>query len=262
MCDSASVENCGAFHADVGSAAVNLDAHAVARHGELRRKTRAGRLVECDVGHDAAAEKGGFAPFCAVEELIGDEEIHRRIIFAKRAHRADGNDVLDAENFQRIDVGAVIDFARREEMAASVARKKSDAAAFERAHDECIRGIAEGSLDADFTRVGKTRHLIEAAAADDADFDGIGFGCSLGLYGFCHGGVQCSPNALDEDTRQIKNITRPRQARSPIGRRGRADTRRGRAGRARKARANLPGQLRESNAFYFRASSSGTDRIP
>ncbi len=43
-------------------------------------------------------------------------------------------------------------------MAASVAREKCDAAAFERADDEGVGRIAEGSLHAHFAGVGKAGH--------------------------------------------------------------------------------------------------------
>src|ERR1700722_4606552 len=56
-------------------------------------------------------------------------------------------------------------------MAASVAGEKRDATTFERPRDKSVRGIAEGSLHADFACAGKAGHAVEAAAADDPDLD-------------------------------------------------------------------------------------------
>ena len=56
-----------------------------------------------------------------------------------------------------------------------MAREKSDALAFERADNDGIGGIAEGSLDANFARVGEAVHVIQAAAADNADLYGFSF---------------------------------------------------------------------------------------
>lgn len=54
-------------------------------------------------------------------------------------------------------------------MAATVAGKKRDALAFDNAGDYGFRGIAEGSLDADFFAFKEAFHRIKAAAADDSD---------------------------------------------------------------------------------------------
>ena len=60
----------------------------------MRRKMRAGGLVETDVRHDAAAEKRAMRSARAIEELIGDEKIERLQIVPQRADGADGNDPL------------------------------------------------------------------------------------------------------------------------------------------------------------------------
>jgi hypothetical protein len=53
-------------------------------------------------------------------------------------------------------------------MSHSVTRQKSDALAFERAEDKLIRRPSEGSLDFNLIDLCEFRHLIEAAAANDA----------------------------------------------------------------------------------------------
>src|SRR5580700_1281626 len=97
---------------------------------------RAGGLVETDVRDDAATEKCSDAQARTIKELIGDKEIERRQIIAKRADGAHGNNPLRAKQLHREDVCAIVDFARREKMAASVAGEKRDATAFERTGDK------------------------------------------------------------------------------------------------------------------------------
>src|SRR6202021_2225681 len=148
---------------------------------------RASGLVEADVSHDAATEKCGDSQARAIEELVGDEEIERRQIIAQRAYRAYGNNSFRAEQLHREDVRAIVDFARREEMAASVAGEKRDTTIFEGPRDKSVRGIAEGSLHADFACAGKAGHAVEAAAADDADLDR--FFRAATLFGLGHASI-------------------------------------------------------------------------
>src|SRR5580692_9491617 len=104
----------------------------------------------------------------AVEKLIGNEELKRRQILAQRAHRAHGNDLLDAEHLHGADVRAIVDFRRRNEVPATVPREKRNALAFQGADYDGLRWIAKGRLDATLTRVGEAAHVIETAAADDS----------------------------------------------------------------------------------------------
>ena len=55
-------------------------------------------------------------------------------------------------------------------MTAAMTRQKGNALFGERANDKGIRGLAEGSLNLDLIDIRQLRHLIEPAAADDADF--------------------------------------------------------------------------------------------
>ena len=126
-------------------------------------------------------KKVAMRPPGAIEKLIGDQKIQRRQVVAQRAYRADGNDAFDAEHFHRADVGAVVDVARRIHVAAAVTREKCHALPFQRADDDCVGGIAERSLHADFARIGEAGHGIEAAAADDADLHPFDFSDLLDL---------------------------------------------------------------------------------
>ena len=55
-------------------------------------------------------------------------------------------------------------------MTLAVAREEGDFAAFEGAEGEDFAGVAEGGFDAVFRDVGEAVHVVEPAAADDANF--------------------------------------------------------------------------------------------
>jgi hypothetical protein len=104
----------------------------------------------------------------AINELVSDEKFAGREFFFERANRADGDDAIHADKFEGIDVGAVIDFRRKNAMAAAVSREERNPSTFEKARDDGFRGIAEGRVDADFLGVRKAFHVVKAAAADDS----------------------------------------------------------------------------------------------
>ncbi len=106
----------------------------------------------------------------AVDELVGNDEVGGLVLFLERADGGDGEDALDAELFEGVNVGAEVELGGQDAMAAAVAREKSDLAALELAEDEGVGRRAEGRFDALFVNVGESGHGIKPAAADDADF--------------------------------------------------------------------------------------------
>ena len=106
----------------------------------------------------------------AVEELVGDDKLHRLVFFLKRSNGGDGDDTLDAELLETMDIGAKVQFAGENAMAAPMTREKGDSAALENAADIGVGRSAEGRFDADFFDFGQARHRVEPAAADDSDF--------------------------------------------------------------------------------------------
>ena len=54
-------------------------------------------------------------------------------------------------------------------MVATMAGQKSDAGVFEGADNQRVRGVAKGGFDADFFNIREGVHLVQAAAADNAD---------------------------------------------------------------------------------------------
>ena len=66
------------------------------------------------------------------------------MLFLQRADGGDGQDALDAELLEAVDVGAEVQLAGQDAVAASVPRQEGDAAAFQRAQDVSLRGGPKG----------------------------------------------------------------------------------------------------------------------
>ena len=130
----------------------------------------ADRIAEGDVADDAVAEKSGDAMKGAIDELVGHDEVGGLVLFLERADGGDGDDALDAEFLEGVNVGAEVQLGGKNAMAAAVAREKGDFAALELAEDKGVRWIAERRFYALFVDVGESGHGIKPAAADDADF--------------------------------------------------------------------------------------------
>src|SRR5262245_7955366 len=110
-------------------------------------------MSEGDVRDHPGAEKGRDAPARAVEKLLGDDDVCRRILFLERADRRSRNDPLDAQQFHCVNVGSKRQFSRRDAVSAAMPRQKGDASAFESPDDEVVRRFTEWGLNADLMRV-------------------------------------------------------------------------------------------------------------
>ena len=179
----------------------------------------------------------------------------------RRADRAHGDQSLDAQLFHGVNIGAVVDFRRKEAMPARVTGEEGDALALERSDDESIGGIAERRLDAPFAGVLQARHGVEAAAADDADavcfvFAGSpDFVFALGIRNDTKGNiaarsVRCGTSVYYN---RLGNVScHPAREAGPREY-GRHD---------RKERAILRGRFVAAISFYFRGWSWDKDRSP
>src|SRR4029077_6701669 len=114
----------------------------------------------------------GVAPVAgAVEELVGDDDVGRLVL---ELHRADGRDrdqLLDSQELEAEDVGAVVELGGEQAVAAAVARQEGDGAAVELADDVRVRRLAERRVEAGLLAHHQPLHLIQAAAADHTDTD-------------------------------------------------------------------------------------------
>ena len=138
----------GAFHVDVDPAVVDGD---VAIFGGLESELAevfADGVGEADVGDDAVAEEGVvLVAFGAVEELVDDDDVPRFVLGLEGTDSAGAEDPSHAEGLHRVDVGAVVEFAGADAVAASVSGEEDDFATGEGSHEELIGGIAPGGLD-------------------------------------------------------------------------------------------------------------------
>src|SRR5215213_11778793 len=105
----------------------------------------------------------------AVKELIRNDHIERRVLFLQRADSRGRQNTLDAEQLHPIDVRTERQVGRRIPVPAPMPRQKRDLHAFERPQDESIRWVAVWRLYFYFLNIFQLRHLVEAAAANDAD---------------------------------------------------------------------------------------------
>ena len=103
-------------------------------------------IAKGHVAYDAIAEKCGDARKSTVDELVGDDEVGRLVLFLERANRGHGNDALDAELFECVEVGAEVQLRWEDAVAAAVAREEGDFVAGELAEDKWVGGLAEGSF--------------------------------------------------------------------------------------------------------------------
>src|SRR5258706_2778014 len=102
-----------------------------------------------------------------VDELVREDDVGRRVLLFHRADGARRKNRVDAEELEAEDIGAIVQLARRETMAASVAREEGHAHAVDLADDVDVGRIAEGSLDLALVEDGQPFHLVQAGAADD-----------------------------------------------------------------------------------------------
>src|SRR6185295_18641111 len=117
------------------------------------------------------AEEGVLAVAGAVVELVGDEDVRRPVLQLQRAYGRDGDELLDSQHLEAVDVGAVVDLGGQQAMAAAVAGQKGHGAAFQLAEDIGVRRNAERCLDPALFADLHPLHLVQAAAADNTDTD-------------------------------------------------------------------------------------------
>src|ERR1043166_9412371 len=90
--------------------------------------------------HDPLAEKRRFAeprPH-AIEKLIGNDHVGRRILLLQRSHGGGGKNSFNAQQLHPINVGAEWQFGRCEFMTTTVTWQKGNPLAFQRADDEFV----------------------------------------------------------------------------------------------------------------------------
>ena len=158
------------FHAHVGSA--ELANNADRRTGVVGgfRDSGAHRIAKGYVAHNAFAEERGDAMKGAVDELVGHDKVGWLVLFLERADGGDGQNALDAEFFECVDVGAEVQLRGQNAMAATVTSEEGHFAAFEVAEDKRVRRLAERRLNTYFAHICESGHGVKSAAANNANF--------------------------------------------------------------------------------------------
>src|SRR5687768_1394995 len=137
------------------------------RIGPDLRKLRADRMRERHVRRETAAEKCADAAVRAIEELIGHDDVERRIFVLQAANGTGRDDPVGTKQLEPEDVRAKVELRRQQAMARPVSREKCDALAAERADQIRSRRVAERRLQRFLFSVGQLGHVVQATAADD-----------------------------------------------------------------------------------------------
>ncbi len=88
--------------------------------------------------HYTIAEESVHAMPRAIDELIGNHEFERLMLFFQRSDGGDRKNSLNAELFEPINIRTEIQFARQDTMAAPMSCQECDCTAFERAQYKSI----------------------------------------------------------------------------------------------------------------------------
>ena len=116
-----------------------------------------------------SVEEGHGALAGSVDQLVGHHDVQRLDVLAHAADGAHGDDPLHAERLERPDVGAGVDGGGRNAVAATMAREEGHLHAVQAPATDGVAGIAERRRDRLVAYVFQARHVVEPAAANNAD---------------------------------------------------------------------------------------------
>src|SRR5204862_7813860 len=120
------------------------------------------------------AEERADAPLRPIEELVGNDDVERLVLLLETADGARRQNPLHAERLEAIDVRAEVQLRRQNPVAGAVAREKRDAPPAKRAEPARARRIAKRRPNRLLLAAPHLRHVVQTAAADDADLDAHG----------------------------------------------------------------------------------------
>lgn len=163
-------------NADGGSLGVQDDAVALQVLGAALDDVGDPGVVgvgEGDVADEAVLEEGeGAVALGAVDDLVGDDEVHGADLLAQGADGGEADDGAHAQGAQGGDVGAGGDLVRRELVVLAVAGQEGDGDAAVLEDQDRRRRVAPGRQRVHARDGHVAVDLVEARAADDADLDG------------------------------------------------------------------------------------------
>ena len=157
------------FHVHVGPSAVHGGANGLRAVTRDLCEVAADRMREPDVRNQAAAEERADAAIGPIEELIGHEDIEGTVLFLQAANGTCGQDALDAKHLEAVDVRAKVQLGRRDAVPCAVPREEGHARAAKRGEHVGTGRFAKRRLDDAFFAVGQFGHVVQAAAANDAN---------------------------------------------------------------------------------------------
>src|SRR5262245_4610723 len=126
------------------------------RHGMRYRHMR----------HAVFAEERAFAVKGAIDELVNEDEGAGREFLLERAAGRQRNEVGHAGALQHVDIGAIVDVARRQPVAVVVARHERDRQSVDVAEAKRRRWGAPRARDQLLAHILEARQVVETRAAD------------------------------------------------------------------------------------------------
>ena len=100
------------------------------------------------MGNDPVAEEGRSASAGAVDQLVGHHHVEGFDVLAQAADSAHGEDELDAELLEGVDVGPRGNLRREDAMTHAMSRQEGNSLARQRADYEIVARQPEGCVDA------------------------------------------------------------------------------------------------------------------
>lgn len=132
------------------------------------------RVSKADMTYDTPLEKGKRPDtLSAVDNLIGDDEVHGLDLLLQRTDGGEGNDAADTDTPQSSNIGAVGDLVRCELVVEAMAGEERDVGAVVGEDVDGRRGRAPGRYWVEYGNGFVAIELGESGAADDTDEDGF-----------------------------------------------------------------------------------------
>jgi len=143
---------------------------AISSHGLVQSggKFLAEGIRGTDMDHHALAKERTRTVAGEIKKLIWDDDLAGDKVLAQWAAGADADDAVDAQTFQRPDIGTVVDFRGRQEVTNAMSGQKSHLAARKFAHRNGSRGLAKWSIRIDLFYFLQCREVVQPRSANNA----------------------------------------------------------------------------------------------
>ncbi len=161
-----------AFHAHIRATEVNAVGNTFCGLLDPLTHIEIKRIGEFKVTNDAFTKKGlGPFAFGSIEDLIRNDHITGTNMLLHNPNCTHRQYMRDAKGFQSVDIRPIVDFGRRKTMAFAMTRKKINSTAVQLTLDNLIAGLSERRFDRVLGNEFHARHLINARATDNTEFD-------------------------------------------------------------------------------------------